>query len=285
MAIGTTYGRFDGGVAIAQVPVRDSYCGTVYWVDSNGGGGSRGTFNHPYLTLDEALANCTANKGDEIWIKANHAETITGAGGITLDKAGVKIKCFGTYDDRPRFLMDGAATVSMLVTAANVSFENAVFAAGHADINYLALITAKGFTIKNCVFEENVATENWVDIIHAGSADNDYDGLSVLGCEFIMDDGACVTAIDLLKNSKDVKIIGNRITGDFDASPYAPIYSASTEIHKNILVAYNCIHNAHDGNAAVGISIANTTSTGWIIHNHVGHQDTAGETPFLGGAA
>ncbi|NIS17409.1 MAG: hypothetical protein GWN14_27990, partial [candidate division Zixibacteria bacterium] len=75
------------------------------------------------------------------------------------------------------------------------------------------------------------------------------------------------------------------ITGDFDASPYAPIYSASTEIHKNIVVAGNLIHNQHDGNAAVGISIANTASTGWIVHNHVGHQDAAGETPILAGAA
>ena len=122
-------------------------------------------------------------------------------------------------------------------------------------------------------------------MLHAGSSDNDYDGLEIIDCEFIMDDAACVTAIDLLKDSADVKLIGNRITGDFDASPYAPIYSASTEIHKNIVVAHNLIHNAHDGNAAVGISIANTASTGWVVYNHVGHQDADGGTAVLGGAA
>ena len=95
-----------------------------------------------------------------------------------------------------------------------------------------------------------------------------------------MEDADCVPAIDLLKNSRDVKIIGNRIIGDFDGTPYAPIYSASGEIHTNILVAYNLIHNAHDGNAALCISIA-SVSTGWIVHNHAGHLLNTGDTPFL----
>lgn len=264
--------------------------GDVYFLNSsasytNDDPGNGKDPGKPFATLDYALSKMTASNGDLLIIGEGHSETITGAGGITLDKAGVRIIGLGRYDTRPTFLMDGAATVSGLVTAANVKMENCIFTAGHADVNYCFHISAKGFHLKSCSFQEYTTNENWVDVIHAGTADNDYDGLIIEDCEFEMEDAAAVTAIDLLKNSRNVKILGNRIVGDFDASPYAPIYSASTEVHKNILVAGNLVHNAHDANAAVGISIANTASTGWIVNNHVGHQDTAGETPFLGGAA
>jgi hypothetical protein len=259
--------------------------GNVYFVHRTGSDGYEGTYDRPFASLDFALSKCTADHDDLIILKAGHYETITGAGGITADIAGVTILGLGNYDARPYFLMDGAATVSALVTAANVTFKNIVFKAGHADINYCFLITAKGCTIDSCCFVENIATENFVDVIHAGVADNDYDGLVLNNNEFVMNDAACVTAIDLLKNSLDVKILNNRITGDFDATPYAPIYSGADEIHYNILVQGNLIHNAHNDNAAVGISIANTASTGWIVYNHVGHADAAGETPILAGAA
>lgn len=286
---------FTKGLEVYGAPVLpsagpDVVMGDVYFVDSGATEGSDTpsagkTKTTAFATLDYAIGQCTASNGDFIYVLPGHSETITGAGGITCDVAGVSIVGIGRYDLRPTFLMDAATTVTCLVTADNVSMENLIFKAGHADIAIWGKITGKGCRIKSCSFVENVATENWVDVIHAGTDDNDYDGLEIIDCEFIMDDAACVTAIDLLKDSADVKIIGNRITGDFDASPYAPIYSASTEIHKNMVVAHNLVHNAHDGNAAVGISIANTASTGWIVYNHVGHADAAGETPILAGAA
>lgn len=275
-----------GGVPVINYNGNKFITGTAFFVDSvNGNAGFTGLKpGEAITTLDAALGKCTASKGDVIYLMPGHLETITGAGGITIDKAGVSIIGLGTGSLRPTFLMDGANTVTALVTAADCYLENAIFKAGHADIAVCMTISAKNFHIKNCNFVENVAEENWVDIIHA-SGDNAYDGLIIEGCEFVMNDAACVTAIDLLKNSADVKILNNRILGDFDATPYAPIYSASTEVHKNILVKGNLIWNAHDGNAAVGIAIANVASTGWIVDNHVGHQDLADETPFLAGAA
>jgi len=262
--------------------------GSIFWVHNSTGTDAAGNGQNPdspFATIDYAIGKCTANKFDRIMVMPGHSETVTGAGGITVDVAGVSIIGMGGYSLNPQILMDGANTVTCLITAANVTLENLTFKAGHADIAIWGKVTGKGCTIKNCRFIENTAGENWVDVIHAGTADNDYDGLVIDGCEFIMDDAACVTAIDLLKNSKDVKILNNRITGDFDASPFAPVYSANTEIHKNILVENNLIHNAHNGDAVTGISIANVDSTGWIIRNHVGHQDIAGETPILAGAA
>lgn len=261
--------------------------GKVFFVDSNLGNNSWSGKkpNRAFGTLDFALGKCTADKDDHIFVMPGHTETITGAGGITLDIAGVQVIGLGRYDARPRFLMDAGTAVTMLVTAANCSMENIVFAAGHADVVKFAHISAKGFRLHKCVIEENVANENFVRAITAGTADNDYDGLEISECDFRSPDGASVHAIELLKNSQDVKLIGNRIVGDYANTPYAPIYSPSAEIHTNIYIAHNKIHNQHDANAAVGISIANTASTGWIIYNLVGHQDAAGETPILAGAA
>lgn len=281
----SSYGFFTDPVAIRNMPVLNTHGADVFWVDSNGGGGGKGTFQNPCLTIDAATTLCTANKGDVVMIKPGHAETITGAGGITFDKAGVFYVGLGTYDNRPTFLMDGAATVTALVTAANVHIENCVFKAGHADIVVWTTVTAKGFTCMDCHFEENTTNENFKTVFSIGAADNDADGLNLVRNVIVQGDTADLHGIIINKNQNDVCLVGNRISGDYDSSPYAPVYAPSTEIMKNILVAGNLIHNQHNGNAAVGISIANTASTGWIVYNQVGHQDTAGDTPILAGAA
>ncbi len=180
--------------------------------------------------------------------------------------------------------MDGGTTVTCLVTAANVTVENVVFAAGHADIATFATVTAKGCCFKYCKWEDNIATEDFVVGFNVGAADNDSDGFSFLYNDWSTPN-ASSGVIKLLKNQNDVKIVGNTFCVDCSASTYAVIYSPDTEVQTNILVADNIIHNLHDANAAVGIAIANTSSTGAIVRNLVGHQDLAGETPILAGAA
>lgn len=256
------------------------FLSSVIGTDGVGKGGTKAS---PFATLDYALSQMTANNDDTLHILPNHSETITGAGGITLDVAGVNIQGYGRYDARPKFLMDGAAC-SMLVTAANVSLDNCVFNSGHADLAYLALVTAKGFRFSNCFVGENVATENFVIGISAGADDNDHDGLEVIGNNFVGVDTAASGCIVLNKNSNDVRILGNNIVGVFSATPYAPIYAPVGEVPLNIEIAHNVIHNRHTANSAVGISVAATTATGTMHHNIVYGLDVAGATPFLGGA-
>lgn len=283
---------FPHGISSFGIPVIGSgtqipaTTGKYFFVDSNTGSDSNpGTDpEQPLATLDGALTKCRDSKMDVIVLMPGHAETITGAGGITLDKIGVYIVGLGTYDLRPRFLMDGANTVTCLVTAANVTVENVVFAAGHADIAVFGTVTAKGCCFKYCKWEDNIATEDFVIGLNVGSTDNEADGFS-----FLYNDWSTPNAssgiIKLVANTNDVKIVGNTFCVDCSASTYAVIYAAATEIQTNILVADNIIHNLHDANAAVGISIANTSSTGAIVRNLVGHQDTDAETPILAGAA
>lgn len=260
--------------------------GNVYWVDSNYGvdDPSYGSFDKPYDTLDYALGKCTNDNGDVIFLKPGHAETITGAGGITIDKSDVRIIGLGRYDRRPAFLMDGATTVTCLVTAANSSVENVVFRAGHANIVVWGTVTAKGFRLLNCHFEENTASENWLCGPSIGAADNDADGFEMIGCTW---NGATAgnSVVTINKNQNDIKIVGNVICCDLSVTPFSAIYAPDTEVMKNILVADNVIRNDHDSDNTPTISIANTSSTGSIVRNLVGGQDASGETPILAGAA
>jgi len=256
------------------------FLSSVIGTDGVGKGGTKAS---PFATLDYALSQMTADNDDTLHIMPNHEETITGAGGITLDVAGVNIIGYGRYDARPKFLMDGAAC-SMLVTADNVGLSNCVFNSGHEDLAYLALVTAKGFHFTNNFVGENVATENFVIGISAGAANNDHDGLVVAGNNFVGVDTAASGCVVLNKDNLDVSIIDNNIVGVFSATPYAPIYMPVGEVPLNIEIAYNRIHNRHTANAAIGISAAATTATGSMHDNYVYTLDVAGATPFLAGA-
>lgn len=264
--------------------------GDVYFLNSSKSGaldspGNGKDPDAPFATLDYALGKMTASNDDMLIIGAGHSETITGAGGITLDKAGVTIVGMGKYDTRPTFLMDGATTVTLLATAANVTVENCIFKAGHADIVVFATITAKGVKFINCRIEENVATENFITVFSVGAADNDSDGFTLENCEIIQGDAADLHAIIFNKNQNDVSLIGNRIRGIYDASPYSSVYCHSDEVLANFYMTGNCIYDAQaDGQNAPTVNLACTTSTGWVVGNYAQVFDTAAETPFLGGA-
>src|SRR3990167_8953647 len=97
---------FGGGVLDRVLPLATIFGGNIYWVNSNTGANTgKGTRERPFATLDYAIGRCTANNGDIIMVMPNHAETITGAGGLTFDVAGITVIGMGSYNNRPRFLM------------------------------------------------------------------------------------------------------------------------------------------------------------------------------------
>ena len=281
----SAFGYYPDRHIVRQMPLVTLYGGNIFWVDSNGAGGSRGTFRRPCPTLAAAMALCTANNSDTIIIKAGHTETVTGAGGITLAKAGINIHGLGKYETRPTFLMDGDA-ITGLVTGANITITNCVFSAGHAAIACAFLVTAKGFTMDSCMFIENDPAEDFVAVLNAGAVHNDYDGLVFSNnvMDFTTAGTAVLSPVDFLYNSKDCKILGNKICGDFDTTPFAAIYSVNTAHHFNCEIAYNLIHNQHDADGGIAISFGSTTSTGWIHHNLASANDIATATPFVSGA-
>lgn len=156
--------------------------GTVFYVDSNTGTDAAGygqNPNIPYGTIDYAIGQCTANKGDVILVFPQHAGTI--ATSITCDVAGVTIIGLGHGNSRPT-LTTTAATDCITVTADDVTIANLIFAAPGidavtADIN----IAAARCTVLDTVHHGSTTAMNKVDVITITAAGHDavLDGVKI----------------------------------------------------------------------------------------------------------
>ena len=127
--------RFANGGANDQAILDSFYLfpgvhGNVYFVDSvngnaNGPGFAPGA--SAYATLAQALAVATASNGDVIYLCPGHVETITGAAGLTIALAGIRIIGLGVGRNRPTWSFTTSTAAQLIVSAANVLIENVVF--------------------------------------------------------------------------------------------------------------------------------------------------------------
>jgi hypothetical protein len=124
-------GGFANGVSIRGVPLAVSHPGSVFWVDSTtGSNGNPGTYQRPFSTIDYAVGRCTANKGDIIFVKPGHTETVIAAAGLDLDVAGIAVIGLGAGSNRPTVNFTTATTADMDVDAANITVYNILFTGG-----------------------------------------------------------------------------------------------------------------------------------------------------------
>ena len=224
-------------------------------------------------TLDEAFALCTANQGDTIIVMPNHAETITGAGGITHDVAGVSVIGLGFGNQRPRFLMDAGTTVTYLISAADAYLENLVFAAGHADIVRCIDVTGVYAHIHNCEFVDNVADENFLSAIGASGADNTADGLKVTHCRFLSADAATLAFI-LAAGDIQFPVVQHNLVVSEGTGLATLITCATGKDLKRCDVRWNFLSSkATAGNLFISNDTASPNNSGIIAHNRCGHAD------------
>ena len=266
---------FPGGVAIHGMPVLNTYSGNVYWVNSaSGGDGNKGTRARPFATLDYAIGRCTANNGDIIMVMANHAETITGVAGIALDVAGVTVIGMGVGNQRPRFLMDGATTVTAAISAADVTLKNMVFAAGTNTTATCFTVTAVNATFEDIEIEDNTTDEHFLAVISCTGADNTADGLTVRRCKWVTVDTGVTDFISFTGTAKNVTVEDNFYCAD--AATGAGLILCATG---KVLNGLSCLRNhLVCGNTSTDLLIDNdaTTNTGIAAYNFVGSHDIAG---------
>ena len=165
--------NFPNGVRSYGIPLPGrnipATMGNVFHVDS--GHAQASTTNSgkdhrkPLSTIDSAVGLCTANQGDVILVHPGHAETVTAAGGLDLDVAGVFVIGLGSGTDQPTVTLNTAATADVDIDAANVTVENLHFIAAYADIAAAIDVNATDFTLRGCRFTESTTGENakiWV---------------------------------------------------------------------------------------------------------------------------
>ena len=271
-------GGFSHGVTLHGLPILNVHYGNVWWVDSATGddsGGANGSRTQPFATLDYTIGRTTANNGDIIMLAPNHAETITGAGGITADVAGISIIGLGNYNQRPRFLMDGGTSVTFAVSAADVSIQNVVMASGHLLVATGFNVTGVGFHANLVEFADNTTAENWGSPFKATGAANTADGLKITNCRWnpLI---ASVNELEFLEITDDIKdlvMVNNVIVHEGTASPL--VLQAGTKVMERAFIAWNFLsHKMTTGDLL--IDNGGSANSGIIAHNRIGHADTAG---------
>ena len=248
--------------------------GKFIYVDSAVDGASGANPDEAVGTLDEAFALCTANVGDTIVVMPNHAETITGAGGIAHDVAGVSVIGLGTGDQHPRFLMDGAATVTYLISAADAYLENLEFASGHADVvTAIAISTGVGAQIINCEFNDNVANENFLSAIKSTGAANTADGLTAIGNFFYSADAATLGFVIMTDDSIGVRLEDNIVISEGTGLATMMTVATGKDV-RGVRVLRNFLSSkATAGNLFISNDTASPNNSGFIAHNRCRHAD------------
>ena len=218
----------------------------VFWVDSNYEAADKyGTFTRPFSTITAALAVCTANKGDIIYVKAGHASSISAAGSITVSVAGVSIIGLGKGTSRPT-LTYSATTSTMIVTADNVKISNLRFVSAINDLAEFLTVTANHCLVENCIF----STANTFEAFCFIGLTTTYDYLTVRGCRFIQPtdpagtDDAAETGCIFLVDSEYVTIENCQFVGNFETAIIHNRGTAAGQLWVRNCYGYNALSTA-----------------------------------------
>ena len=130
--------------------------GDVYFVDSGSSQASDGNAatdqKAPAATWDGAIAKCTANNGDVIFLMPGHSETVTTA--IAMDVAGVRVIGLGWGRSIPAITPSG--TIDCVnVTAANCVIENVRFIGAAASVTAQINVAGDDFTGHKLVIQQD----------------------------------------------------------------------------------------------------------------------------------
>ncbi len=214
-----------------------------------------------HSTIDAAVGFCTANAGDVIYVMPGHTETITGAGGIDLDVAGISVIGLGNGRNRPTINFTTGTGADIDFDAANITVENIFFDLTGIDALAAPIdVNASDATIRNCEFltadSDGQAT---LGILTDANADR----LTVDNCKFLSDSSVGTTAAIRIIGGDGHVISNNTIYGDFDTTG-ACIENLTTAT-TNLTVSNNNLWNRHTGSIVCINAVS--TSTGNINYN------------------
>ena len=257
----SSYGGFADGVIIRGMPLLTLYPGNVYWVDSNGGGGSRGTFTNPVATVSEAEALLTTDNGDIIVIKPGHAETLTAT--LDFDLSGFAIIGLGFGDNRP--------TISTGVTGAGDDLWD---------------FAGDDVVVYNMKFADTAAGGSAVKAINCSG-----DNMHVENCYFLMGSEMDTVLTHDTTGKKGLQFIGNTVYGR-EAGPDAGL--RFEKLHTNAVIAGNrwlltqssgidsgCIIFMSNGNASEdGNHLIDGDYAAGLADGEPFKQETEGVQPF-----
>lgn len=252
---------FSNGVSIRGLPLLNSYAGNVFWVDSGAGSnGNKGTFDRPFATMDYATGRCSANNGDVVMVKPGHVETVTAAGGLDLDVAGVTYVGLGNGSNRPTVNFTTAVGADMDVDAANITMINFLFTGGIDALTGPIDVNAADFSMIDC--ETRDVTGQATDFIVTDA------NATRLYIEGWVHRGAAAAGADTaisIVGGADITIIPKFIDGNFAVAAIENVTTAATNLQVFGSGAYPAYIRTR--NAADVIFTAVATTTGRVGPN------------------
>lgn len=263
--------NFPNGVSSYGVPVLGSgpvfTTGNVWFVDSGHANAenstARGTSaDLPFASIDYAVGQCTANNGDYIIVMPGHTETVTAAGGLDLDVAGITIVGVGRGTSQPKISLTTATTADVDIDAANVSIYNMHFVAGFADIVAMIDVNATDFTLSGCRFSQSAVDLNALICVQDAAAAGS-DRITIENCHAIMYDAANTHFVNFAGTGTGHVVRNNTLIGDWGTMAVggAGVITYAT-------IVDNVIYNAATTNDGC-LNFA-TTATGICMRNLCG---------------
>lgn len=266
MAMSNYPAGFASGVSIRGLPLVQTHPGKVFWVgnsaaslkgEKGASNNNKGDFLSPFASIDYAVGQCVANRGDIIFVRPGHTETVTAAGGLDLDVAGIAIIGLGCGSNRPTVNFTTATTADMDVDAANITVANILFTGGIDALAGPIDINAADFTMINC--ETRDVTGQATDFI---VTDANADRLHIEGW---VHRGAAAagaeTAISIV-GGDDITIIPYFIDGNFGTAAIENVTTAAVNLQ--VFGSANYPAYIRTRNAADVIFTAVATTTGRV---------------------
>ena len=251
--------------------------GSAFFVDSvNGASGNGGTaWDDAMATVDQAIAKCTANSGDKIYVAPYHVETEATAANIwEMSKAGVSLIGVLQGRQRPTFTFTHASATAT-VSAPNCVVQNCKFVSGVEDLAVGLTLSAvsDGTTIDGCIFidGQTAILEMIIGISIAALATE----ITVTNSFFttFATATATSTAIEAIGAADRLWVTHNVFSGDWNLK--APVHLLAAK-SLDVYIADNDIYQL---DAATGLAISvEATTTGQIVRNLIfsGKNATAG---------
>lgn len=270
---------FAGGVTLRNVPIIQTNPGLVFWVSNNttgllagqrgGSDGNKGTFDSPFATLNYAITQCVANRGDIIFIKSGHAESIASATATNFNIAGVAIVGLGYGSARPTFTFTTANTATIPVSKDNISVQNCVFTANFLSIAApFTLSTAKNFTVQGCTFNETSNVLNFLNIVKSTGAANTVDGLTVTDSNWNGIGTTSVNSFVLSANTVDSMTLQRNVVNTARIADASILLTVTAGVLTNLDCGDNKVQSQQTAaTAGTLINVGGTTSTGLVYRN------------------
>lgn len=126
--------------------------------------------SRPLATIDYAIGLCTANAGDVIIVAPGHTETISAAGGIALDVAGVSIVGLGRGSLRPTISFSATAS-TFTISAANTLVRNIRVTSTIDEVVKMFSITAAYVTLEDIEHFETASCQTIQFVLTSAAAD------------------------------------------------------------------------------------------------------------------